>query len=45
MNILVVGGDGYLGWPQSMYLSRQGHRVGIVDNLCPARLGPGLWNP
>jgi len=33
MNILVVGGDGYLGWPQSMYLSRQGHRVGIVDNL------------
>ena len=33
MNILVVGGDGYLGWPQSMYLSRQGHRVGIFDNL------------
>ncbi len=33
MNILVVGGDGYLGWPQSMYLSQQGHHVGIVDNL------------
>jgi UDP-sulfoquinovose synthase len=33
MKILVVGGDGYLGWPQSMYLSRQGHRVGIIDNL------------
>ena len=33
MNILVVGGDGYLGWPQAMYLSRQGHRVGIIDNL------------
>ncbi len=33
MNILVIGGDGYLGWPQSMYLSRQGHRVGILDNL------------
>ena len=33
MNILVVGGDGYLGWPQSMYLSKQGHRVGIADNL------------
>jgi UDP-sulfoquinovose synthase len=28
-----VGGDGYLGWPQSMYLSRQGHHVGIIDNL------------
>jgi UDP-sulfoquinovose synthase len=34
MNILIVGGDGYLGWPQSMYLSKQGHRVGIVDNFC-----------
>jgi UDP-sulfoquinovose synthase len=33
MNILVVGGDGYLGWPQSMYLSKQGHNVGIIDNL------------
>jgi UDP-sulfoquinovose synthase len=33
MNILVVGGDGYLGWPQSMYLSKQGHRVGIIDSL------------
>lgn len=33
MNILVVGGDGYLGWPQSMYLSKGGHHVGIVDNL------------
>ena len=33
MNILVIGGDGYLGWPQSMYLSKQGHNVGIIDNL------------
>ncbi len=33
MNILVVGGDGYLGWPQSMYLSKQGHNVAIIDNL------------
>jgi UDP-sulfoquinovose synthase len=33
MNVLVVGGDGYLGWPQSMYLSRQGHGVAIADNL------------
>jgi UDP-sulfoquinovose synthase len=33
MNILVIGGDGYLGWPQSMYLSKQGHKVGIIDNL------------
>jgi UDP-sulfoquinovose synthase len=33
MNILVIGGDGYLGWPQSMYLSKQGHDVSIIDNL------------
>lgn len=33
MNILVVGGDGHLGWAQAIYLSKQGHRVGVVDNL------------
>jgi UDP-sulfoquinovose synthase len=33
VNILIVGGDGYLGWPQAMYLSKQGHRVAILDNL------------
>jgi len=33
MNILIVGGDGYLGWPQAMYLSKQGHKVGVVDNF------------
>jgi UDP-sulfoquinovose synthase len=33
MNILVIGGDGYLGWPQSMYMSKQGYNVGIIDNL------------
>ncbi len=33
MRILILGGDGYLGWPQALYLSSQGHEVGIVDNL------------
>jgi UDP-sulfoquinovose synthase len=33
MNILVLGGDGYCGWPTSLYLSQQGHRVGIVDSF------------
>jgi UDP-sulfoquinovose synthase len=33
MRILILGGDGYLGWPQSMYLSRKGHEVTIFDNL------------
>ena len=40
MNILVLGGDGYLGWPTALYLSRKGHRVGVVDNF--ARRGYDL---
>jgi UDP-sulfoquinovose synthase len=33
MNILVLGGDGYLGWPTALHLSGLGHRVTVVDNL------------
>lgn len=33
MRILILGGDGYLGWPQSLYLSSKGHNVTIFDNL------------
>ncbi len=31
--ILVLGGDGFCGWPTSLYLSQRGHDVTIVDNL------------
>jgi UDP-sulfoquinovose synthase len=31
--VLVLGGDGFCGWPTSLYLSRRGHDVIIVDNL------------
>lgn len=31
--MLVLGGDGYLGWPTAMYLSQQGHEVTVVDNF------------
>ena len=31
--ILVLGGDGFCGWPTALYLSRQGHDIIIVDNL------------
>lgn len=31
--ILVLGGDGYLGWPTAMALSAQGHRVAVADNF------------
>ena len=32
MRALILGGDGYLGWPTAMYLSRRGHEVAVVDN-------------
>jgi UDP-sulfoquinovose synthase len=31
--ILVLGGDGYLGWPTAMDLSAAGHDVTVVDNF------------
>ena len=33
MNILILGGDGYLGWPTAMHLASKGHNVAIVDNM------------
>jgi UDP-sulfoquinovose synthase len=31
--IIVLGGDGFCGWPTSLHLSQRGHDVIIVDNL------------
>ncbi len=33
MRILILGGDGYLGWPTAMHFADRGHDVAIVDNL------------
>jgi len=33
MKILVLGGDGYLGWPTALHLSEQGHEVAVLDNF------------
>jgi UDP-sulfoquinovose synthase len=33
MRVLVLGGDGFCGWPTTLYLSDRGHDVTIVDNL------------
>jgi UDP-sulfoquinovose synthase len=30
--VLILGGDGYLGWPTAMAFSAQGHEVTVVDN-------------
>jgi|TARA_Y100000310_G_scaffold345664_1_gene467921 UDP-sulfoquinovose synthase len=49
MRILILGGDGYLGWPTAMYLSARGHTIGVIDNLAKrkweAEIGCGpLWS-
>ena len=33
MRILVLGGDGYCGWPTTLYLSNRGHEVAIADSF------------
>jgi len=33
MRILILGGDGYLGWSTAMYFSKRGHTVAVVDNF------------
>lgn len=33
MRILVLGGDGYCGWPTALYLSSRGNNIAIVDNF------------
>lgn len=33
MKVLVLGGDGFCGWPTALHLSAQGYEVAIVDNL------------
>jgi UDP-sulfoquinovose synthase len=32
MRVLILGGDGYLGWPTAMHLSARGYTVAVADN-------------
>lgn len=38
MRILILGGDGYLGWATAMHFSQRGHEVALVDNFLRRRL-------
>ena len=38
MRILILGGDGYLGWPTAMHLAAQGHEVVAVDSYLRRQL-------
>jgi UDP-sulfoquinovose synthase len=37
MRVLILGGDGYLGWPTAMRFSGRGHDVAVVDNFARRR--------
>jgi UDP-sulfoquinovose synthase len=37
MRVLILGGDGYLGWPTAMRFSARGHEVSLVDNFSRRR--------
>jgi UDP-sulfoquinovose synthase len=42
VRILVLGGDGFCGWPAALHLSQLGHDVDIVDNLSRRRIDAEL---
>jgi UDP-sulfoquinovose synthase len=37
MRILILGGDGYLGWPTALRFAAQGHEVSVVDDFSRRR--------
>jgi UDP-sulfoquinovose synthase len=37
MRVLVLGGDGFCGWPTALHFSARGHTVAILDNLSRRR--------
>lgn len=49
MRVLILGGDGFCGWPTALHLSARGHDVEIVDNgsrrRIDAELGAGSLTP
>ena len=42
MKILVLGGDGFCGWPTSLHLSQLGHDVFIIDDFSRRRIDTEL---
>ncbi len=42
MRVLVLGGDGFCGWPTALYLSDRGHDITIIDNLSRRKIDVDL---
>ena len=38
MKILILGGDGYLGWPTALFFSKNNHDVIVVDNFIKKKM-------
>ncbi|HEV7399022.1 MAG TPA: NAD-dependent epimerase/dehydratase family protein [Solirubrobacterales bacterium] len=41
MRVLILGGDGYLGWPTAMHFSSRDHEVHVVDNYLRRNMHSG----
>ncbi len=44
-SVLLLGGDGFCGWPSALHLSRLGYGVTIVDNFSRRRIADTLGAP
>ncbi|WP_336882453.1 NAD-dependent epimerase/dehydratase family protein [Rhodococcus globerulus] len=42
MRILILGGDGFCGWPSALHLSAHGHQVTIADSFVRRRIDDEL---
>ncbi|MQP33235.1 NAD-dependent epimerase/dehydratase family protein [Rhodococcus erythropolis] len=42
MRILILGGDGFCGWPSALHLSAHGHHVTIADSFVRRRIDDDL---
>ena len=40
--VIVFGGDGFCGWPSSLFLSKKGYEVIIVDNFSRRKIDEEL---
>ena len=38
MKVLILGADGYLGWPTTMHFANEGHDVYAIDNLSKRKI-------
>jgi UDP-sulfoquinovose synthase len=42
MRVIVIGGDGFCGWPTALHLANSGHKVLILDNLSRRKIDDEL---